>query len=97
MVIMISYGGKVLVLSQQCPFLSTAEDKVDCFNECSFFEYEGSGEGCPFKKIKGVKNLSIKDFIDIDLKQGDDEVFEVMDDLGRDENYFHTIFTNQYL
>lgn len=91
-----SYGGKVLGVSQQCPFLSTAEDKVACFSECSFYEYEGSGEGCPFKKVKGGKNLSIKDLINIDLDHEDNEVLEVMEDFEGDEGYIHKIFAKEY-
>jgi hypothetical protein len=97
MIITKSYRGKVLGMSQQCPFLSTVEDKVDCFNECSFFEYEGSGEGCPFKKVKGNKTFSIKDLLNIDLDRKDNEVLETMEDFESNENYIQSIFTKEYL
>ncbi|NLP27946.1 MAG: hypothetical protein GX370_04130 [Clostridia bacterium] len=60
----ISIGGWLKMC--QCPFLSTAEEKVTCFKECSFYEYEDDGSGCPFKKIKSIKSINIKDIIGLD-------------------------------
>lgn len=35
---------------KQCPFLSTGEEKVQCFKECAFFS-ENNDE-CPFENLK---------------------------------------------
>jgi hypothetical protein len=56
----------VAILSQ-CPFLSSIEEKIQCFAECSFYEYEGRGEGCPFKKIKTGKSFNIKELLSLDV------------------------------
>ncbi|MDP4088764.1 MAG: hypothetical protein Q8930_05775 [Bacillota bacterium] len=65
----------------QCPFLSTVEEKITCFKECAFFQYEGcsNGEGCPFKKIKSGKPINIKDIIGIDFNYDDEEDKEFID------------------
>lgn len=34
-----------------CPFLTTFEEKVECFQNCSFYDYEGEYGNCPFKKV----------------------------------------------
>lgn len=63
----------------QCPFLSTAEEKVACYKECALFEYETSGEGCPFKKVKAVKLINIKDIISLDMNYVDDDDKEFLE------------------
>lgn len=83
-------------MGQQCPFLSTAEEKVECFTECVFFEYEVA-EGCPFKKIKGNKNLSIKEILNIDLNDKGDKVLETMEDYREGDSYLKKIYIKEYL
>jgi len=48
---------------KQCPFLSCTEEKVPCFKECAFYEYETSDLGCPFRKIKEYKAVSIQEIL----------------------------------
>ncbi|GAA0179215.1 hypothetical protein SH2C18_21230 [Clostridium sediminicola] len=33
----------------ECPFLTTYSESIECFEKCPFYEYEG--EGCPFKQV----------------------------------------------
>jgi hypothetical protein len=61
------------------------EEKVSCFVECAFHEYEASSEGCPFKKVKGNKGFNIKDILTLDLDSTQDE-----------EDVFESIFTKEY-
>lgn len=61
----------------QCPFLSSIEEKVSCFTECAFYEYEGAGDGCPFKKVKGQKGFNFKEILQFDFdKREEDDLFE---------------------
>ena len=60
----------------QCPFLSSIEEKVTCFTECAFYEYEGSGDGCPFKKAKGQKRFSFKEILRLDYDKSEEDFFE---------------------
>lgn len=62
-----------MVFMSQCPFLSTMEEKVICYKECALYEYEGSGDGCPFKRLKSRKVINIKDIITIDYTYDGDE------------------------
>lgn len=36
----------------ECPFLTTSEQKVKCFKECAFSTEKNNNDKCPFKKIK---------------------------------------------
>lgn len=46
----------------RCPFLSTVDKKVSCFQECPFYECQRTDEGCPFKALSKYKMLS-KNFL----------------------------------
>lgn len=39
----------------QCPFLSTALEKVECYKECVLYECKENGGVCPFSSIKEFK------------------------------------------
>ncbi len=63
-----------MIIMNQCPFLSTVEEKIPCFKECGFFEFEGSnGDGCPFKKVKNTKSINIKEIISMDFNYDNEE------------------------
>lgn len=34
-----------------CPFLTTFQEEVECFEECPFYNYEGENKNCPFKQV----------------------------------------------
>lgn len=50
-----------------CSFLSTAQNKIDCFNECAFYNWEENDGVCPFKNITGNRFNKVKDFFSYDL------------------------------
>jgi hypothetical protein len=58
--------------------LSSAEEKISCFVECAFYEYESNNEGCPFKKVKGNKGFNIKEILtlELDRPQEEEDIFE---------------------
>lgn len=58
-----------------CPFLSNIEEKILCFKECAFYEFEASSEGCPFRKVKGYKALNLKDILSFDLEKSEEESY----------------------
>lgn len=39
----------------QCPFLSTALERIDCYRECALYECKENGGVCPFKSMKEYK------------------------------------------
>lgn len=45
----------------ECPFLTTGDEKVECFKECIFFKENSKQSLCPFKRIelrkKGVSGI----------------------------------------
>lgn len=82
-----------MAILNQCPFLSTLEEKVQCFNECPFYEFECNGEGCPFKKAKGNKAFSIKEILSFDA---DDEIEEFDSEEFDSEYSFSEDFTEEY-
>lgn len=69
----------------QCPFLSSVEEKIPCFKECAFYEYETISEGCPFRKVKGHKSLNIKEFLNFDIES------------KNDDDYFDDVFIKEYM
>jgi len=50
----------------QCPFLTTIEEEVDCFNECELHKLASNEENCPFIEVKKIKPFSIKSISDYD-------------------------------
>lgn len=57
---------------EDCPFLSTYDNKIECFNDCPFYNYKENGGLCPFKNIKECES-EIIDNTD-DLNAADDEM-----------------------
>lgn len=51
----------------QCPFLSTMEEDVECFNECDLHKWSDNGGKCPFVEMKDFKPLLIKSNTDYDI------------------------------
>lgn len=60
----------------QCPFLSTTEEKVDCFKKCVFHEEVEANEQCPFKNLKGITDKKVKKLYDYYLCDYD-EIYSV--------------------
>lgn len=74
----------------KCPFLSTYKNKVNCFNQCPFHEYEDSNGVCPFQSINDEKDLR-KDYESKELFKN--ESINLLDELYREKN-FTEIFQN---
>jgi len=55
----------------QCSFLSTSENKIDCFGECAFYNCEETSEGCPFKNLTGNRFSKVKNLFSYDLFEED--------------------------
>jgi len=51
----------------QCPFLTTIDEEVDCFNECALHKWQENNEKCPFVEVKNYKPFSINNIFDNDL------------------------------
>ncbi|MFD3156388.1 hypothetical protein ACFIJ5_05935 [Haloimpatiens sp. FM7330] len=42
-----------------CPFLTTSDEKIECFEECPFYDEEKNGDVCPFKSIGEKKKFKV--------------------------------------
>jgi hypothetical protein len=71
----------------QCSFLSTSENKIDCFGECAFYSCEEISEGCPFKNLTGNRFSKVKSLFSYDLFEEDS-----VDVKGIDHYYIKTEF-----
>ncbi|OPJ61167.1 hypothetical protein [Clostridium oryzae] len=69
-----------------CPFLSTEDEKINCFNECGFHEYEKDGGCCPFRKAKNSKDINVKEIITFDLDYSREE----------DKKFIERIYVKNY-
>lgn len=75
----------------QCTFLSTTENKEECFNECVFNHLEDN-EGCPFKNITFSKNRKINEYfkyelLDLDESEDMSDVDDVYIDKEDEEKF----------
>lgn len=52
-----------------CSFLSTAENDIECFCECAFYNWEESEGACPFKSLTGNRLGKIRDLLKLDFFQ----------------------------
>ena len=43
------------MIMEECPFLSTYENDVDCFKDCALYNYKGTGGICPFRNAPSYK------------------------------------------
>lgn len=59
----------------QCPFLSSSQEKVTCFAECAFYNYEGVENACPFKDVKGQKRFNFKEILKFDFDKPEEDDF----------------------
>jgi hypothetical protein len=50
-----------------CSFLSTADSKIECFNDCAFYNWEENGGVCPFKSITGSRYKKMKGLFPYDM------------------------------
>lgn len=69
----------------RCPFLSTVNKKVSCFEECSFHECQDSDGGCPFKALSRYKMLSKNFFYKYDNLE--DSNVGILEDIYQQNSY----------
>ncbi|KOF56245.1 MULTISPECIES: hypothetical protein [Clostridium] len=59
-----------------CPFLTTTEEKVECFRECVFFKEKGNHNLCPFKRLESSKNTSAGLYEYVSMKDDENDIIE---------------------
>ncbi|SHH52004.1 hypothetical protein SAMN02745196_00645 [Clostridium collagenovorans DSM 3089] len=59
----------------KCPFLSTAEEYVQCFVDCEFYNYSDNEGVCPFTQIKSSAKCNDPDLEKYDLLATDKDSF----------------------
>lgn len=69
----------------ECPFLSTFENEVECFKECSLYEWKENGGLCPFKNLTEFRLHKVSDFdefpsVDMEISYLKDSYLERKDD-----------------
>ncbi|MCY6355013.1 hypothetical protein [Clostridium sp. ZS2-4] len=69
----------------RCPFLSTIDKKVSCFEECPFHECQDTEGCCPFKTLSTDKMLSKKLFYKYDSLE--DRNVGILEDIYQQNNY----------
>lgn len=69
----------------KCPFLSTYEAKVSCFDECPFYNCSGVNEICPFRASIKEKSLDKNIFYEYDLIKNESTSF--LDELYENNQY----------
>lgn len=72
----------------QCSFLSTAENDIECFCECAFYNWDDVEGACPFKGLTGNRLGKIRDLLKFDfyeVENDDDEDDTVLNEI--DEYY----------
>lgn len=45
----------------KCPFLSTDDERVQCFTECVFYNCSDFDGECPFRQLKTLKQFKLAD------------------------------------
>lgn len=44
----------------KCPFLSTHDENIECFQNCAFYNLEDTNGECPFKAVTGKVNHKVR-------------------------------------
>lgn len=57
----------------KCPFLTTIDEDVECFKECSLYKWVDNSGKCPFNQIKELKPFMIKSIQEYNLFNDDKE------------------------
>jgi hypothetical protein len=50
----------------KCPFLSTNDSDVQCFDECALHNWKENGDICPFKDLSDYRVVNKKDFFNFE-------------------------------
>ncbi|WP_027623229.1 hypothetical protein [Clostridium lundense] len=51
----------------ECPFLSSHDDRIECFNDCALYNYKENDGVCPFKSLQTYKIEKIESFDDYEI------------------------------
>ncbi|CAG7840224.1 hypothetical protein CLOHAE12215_01648 [Clostridium haemolyticum] len=68
----------------KCPFLSTYKNRVNCFKECPFHEYEDSNGECPFMSIDMQESIK-RDYIYNEIFKS--QSINLLDELYEEKNF----------
>lgn len=60
----------------QCPFLSTCDNKVACFENCAFYKLEETNGECPFKSITCQSKYKLRRIQYNHYMEDEEEVFD---------------------
>lgn len=69
----------------QCSFLTTKREKVECFKGCAFYNYEETNGECPFKDLTRYNKENVKNLYDNFYIEEDDDIFMFEGELERVE------------
>lgn len=70
----------------RCSFLSTSHNKVSCFNECPFYNYDDNNGACPFECFEGGRTWKSKSSYDDLFKS---EGFNILEELYQENKYLN--------
>lgn len=70
-----------------CSFLSTANNDIECFCECAFYNWEANEGTCPFKNLTGNRLGKIKDLLKFDFFE-EDNLNEENNDIKEIDEYY---------
>ncbi|MCY6957667.1 hypothetical protein [Clostridium brassicae] len=69
----------------KCPFLSTDDNKVNCFKECLLHEYENDNGECPFKAI--LESMEYDGVFFNKYKEFEEDSCNVLEEIYRENNF----------
>lgn len=52
----------------ECPFLSSRDDRVECFNDCALYNYKENEGVCPFKSLQAYKIERMESFDEFEIR-----------------------------
>lgn len=70
-IVVIVYEWDWGVTMAKCPFLTTYEEEIECFKECSLYKWNENENKCPFVELKNFKSVVKKNIYDYDLFRDD--------------------------
>lgn len=72
----------------QCSFLSTADNDIECFGECAFYNWDDNEGACPFKGLTGNRLGKIKDLLKFDFFEDEDDENEDITVIDEIDEYY---------
>ncbi|MFL0252284.1 hypothetical protein ACJDT4_17865 [Clostridium neuense] len=59
-----------------CPFLTTSDERVECFKECVFFKEKNNHNLCPFKRAEANKSNATALYEYVTMKDDENDIIE---------------------